>query len=62
MKSQDSVTAEERLHYIRSFWEQMQHSKNMNDLELNKCYKEIIESIIWKRENNGPTSIEINFL
>jgi site-specific DNA recombinase len=62
LKSQDSVSTEERLYYIRNFWEQMQNNNNMNDLELNKCYKEIIESIIWKRETNNHPNIEINFL
>jgi hypothetical protein len=62
LKSQDSITNEERLYFIRNFWDQMQNSDNMSDLELNKCYKEIIESIIWKRADNGPPTIKINFL
>lgn len=62
LKSQESVTNEERLYYIRNFWEQMRNSKTMSDLELNQCHKEIIDSIIWRREDNGPPSIEINFL
>ena len=62
LKSQESVTNEERLYYIRNFWEQMRNNKTMSGLELNQCYKEIIDSIIWRREDNGPPSIEINFL
>ncbi|BCJ86809.1 hypothetical protein skT53_17940 [Effusibacillus dendaii] len=62
LKSQESITNEERLYYIRHFWEQMRNSKTMSDLELNQCYKKILDSIIWKREDNGPPSIEINFL
>ena len=62
LKSRDSITDEERLFYIRDFWKQMQNSTNMTDLELNKCYKDIIESIIWTRKDNSSPIIEINFL
>ncbi|WP_281282483.1 recombinase family protein [Paenibacillus piri] len=61
-KSAASITDEERLFLIREFWRTMQLSEQDNHEELNKCYKEVISSILWKREDNGPPSIEINFL
>ncbi|MBW4081316.1 recombinase family protein [Paenibacillus sp. S150] len=57
-----SITDEERLFFIREFWRTMQSSEQDNHQELNKCYKEVISSISWKKEENGPASIEINFL
>jgi len=62
LKSQKSITNEEKLYLIRDFWEKMQSNKDMNDLDLNKCYKDIIDSILWKKEDNSPALIEVNFL
>jgi site-specific DNA recombinase len=61
-KSAASITDEERLFLIREFWREMQNDESENHTELNKCYKEIIHTIFWKRENNEPPIIEINFL
>lgn len=62
IKSAESITDEERLFLIREFWREMQSNESENHAELNNCYKEIISSILWQREDNRPPTIEINFL
>jgi len=60
LKYEESLTTQERIHYIDIFRERIKE-KNLSDEQLNIYYKSIIENIIWTRIDDD-IHVKVNFL